>query len=52
MRANERLTVANLKAIRPGLGLSPKHLELCMGKKVARDVKKGTPLSWELLFND
>lgn len=52
MRKNETLTVENLRAIRPGLGLSPKHLELCLGKKIARDVKKGTPLDWDLLFKN
>jgi len=50
MRENDTLTPKNLRAIRPGLGLSPKHLELFLGKKVVRDIKKGTPLDWDLLF--
>jgi pseudaminic acid synthase len=52
MCANETLTLSNLRAIRPGLGLAPKYLELCLGKKVVRDVKEGTPLDWDLLFKD
>lgn len=39
----------NVRAIRPGLGLAPKHLESVLGKPVKRDVRRGTPLSWALL---
>lgn len=52
MRENDTLTAENLKAIRPGLGLAPKYLELFLNKKVVRDVKKGTPLDWDLLLKD
>jgi pseudaminic acid synthase len=43
------LTTENLRAIRPGLGLPPKYLEQVLGKRVNRDVKRGTALGWELL---
>ncbi len=43
------LSRANVRAIRPGLGLAPKHLESVLGKHVKRDVRRGTPLSWALL---
>ena len=49
MKAGEVLTRENLRAIRPGLGLAPKYFEALLGRRVNRDVKKGTPLSWELL---
>lgn len=49
MKAGEVLTPANLRAIRPGLGLPPKHLEMLLGKRVNRDVVRGTPMSWDLL---
>jgi len=49
MQAGDRLTPHNLRAVRPGLGLSPKHLDTFMGKRVNRPVKKGTPLSWDLI---
>jgi pseudaminic acid synthase len=39
----------NLRAIRPGLGLAPKYLEHVLGRRVARAVKRGTPLTWDLL---
>lgn len=49
VRKGEPLTVANLRCIRPGGGLSPKFYELMLGKSLNRDVKKGTPLTWDLL---
>ena len=49
MQAGEVLTRSNLRAIRPGLGLPPKFIEQLLGKRVSRAVKKGTPMSWELV---
>lgn len=43
------LTSENLRRIRPGHGLAPKYYDLLLGKKVSKAVKKGTPLTWELL---
>lgn len=47
--AGEALTETNLRLIRPGLGLAPKHYADLIGKRVARDVKRGTAASWDLL---
>lgn len=49
MKQGEIFSQENLRAIRPGLGMSPKYFEQFLGKKVNRDIKKGTPLSWELI---
>lgn len=49
MKAGEEFTPANLRAIRPGLGLPTKNYDIFIGKRIARDAKKGTPLSWDLL---
>ena len=49
MRAGERYTQENLRAIRPGLGLAPKHLDSVLGRKASRDVSRGTPLAWDLV---
>jgi N-acetylneuraminate synthase len=43
------LSAANLRAIRPGYGLPPKHLDELIGLPVARAVKRGTPMGWELV---
>ncbi|MBK8754220.1 MAG: pseudaminic acid synthase [Candidatus Competibacteraceae bacterium] len=47
--AGDILTKTNVRAIRPGLGLPPKHLEQVLGKRVKQDVKRGTALAWVLL---
>jgi pseudaminic acid synthase len=49
VKAGEALSAENVRAIRPGLGLPPKHYEDLLGRKVKRDLKRGTPLAWELL---
>ncbi|MCS6808541.1 MAG: pseudaminic acid synthase [Bacteroidota bacterium] len=49
MQAGERFSSENLRVVRPGTGLPPKFYETLLGKAVRRDVKKGTPVSWELL---
>jgi pseudaminic acid synthase len=49
LRAGEVLTHDNVRAIRPGLGLPPKHLDEVLGRRVKVGVKRGTPLTWELI---
>ncbi|HEY8464810.1 MAG TPA: pseudaminic acid synthase [Bacillota bacterium] len=49
LTAGTLLSPGNVRAIRPGLGLSPKYYEIVLGKRVNRDVKRGTPLSWEII---
>jgi pseudaminic acid synthase len=49
MKAGDRLTSENLRAIRPGLGLAMKYQAIVMGRTVNRDIKRGKALSWELL---
>ena len=43
------LTRENLRCVRPGMGLAPKYYELLLGRRVNRDVRKGTPMAWDLL---
>jgi len=49
MKKGDVLTKGNLRAIRPGLGLSPKYYEMLLGKRVNRDVECGTAVSWGLV---
>ena len=49
MKAGDVITEENMRSIRPGLGLSPKYYEDLLGRKVRRNIAKGTALSWDLL---
>lgn len=49
LKAGEVLTRENVRAIRPGLGLAPKYLETLLGKRVNRTVKRGEPLTLDLI---
>ena len=49
MKKGDKLTKENLRAIRPGLGLAPKYYDMLLGKRVGRNVKRGTPVDWDLL---
>lgn len=40
---------SNVRRIRPGLGLPPKHLPEIIGRRFSRDLKRGTPLAWDLI---
>jgi len=48
MKAGDVLTKENVRAIRPGLGLPPKHLNQVLGKKIKSSVKMGTALAWSM----
>ena len=45
--AGERLTAENVRSIRPGYGLAPKHLPEVLGREAAHDLKRGEPLKQE-----
>jgi N-acetylneuraminate synthase len=42
-------TAENVRSIRPGHGLHTRHLAEILGRRAARDIERGTPLSWELV---
>jgi len=48
-KAGERISKENVRVIRPGYGLPPKHLESVLGRTFKRDVAKGAPLSWDIV---
>lgn len=49
MAEGEVFTEANLRSVRPGFGLPPKHFDVLIGKRVNRALAKGTPVSWDLI---
>jgi sialic acid synthase SpsE len=52
IKAGEVLTRKNLRSIRPGYGVAPKHLEAFIGTVAACDIKRGTPVSWNMIAVD
>lgn len=49
MEAGDEFTEKNLRSIRPGLGLPPKYYDIILGKKIKKDVSRGTALRWDLV---
>jgi pseudaminic acid synthase len=49
MRKGETFSPENLRSIRPGTGLHTRYLETFLGRSAARDIRAGTPLSWDLV---
>ena len=49
MKAGDVFTEKNLRRIRPGMGLSPKYYDIILGKKVNRDIARGTSVQWDLI---
>ena len=49
MAPGDAFTPANVRAIRPGHGLAPKHLSAILGRHAATRIARGTPLSWNLV---
>jgi N-acetylneuraminate synthase len=47
MKAGEILSLQDIRRIRPGVGIEPKHFNSLLGKKLKIDVTRGTPTSWE-----
>jgi len=41
-------STSNIRAIRPGSGLPPKMMDKVIGRKATRNIKRGTPLSFDL----
>jgi N-acetylneuraminate synthase len=46
IRAGEVFSEHNVRSIRPGYGLLPRHLGDILGRRAACDIAPGTPLEW------
>ncbi len=49
VKAGDKITTSNVRSIRPGHGLSPKHFDETIGKTFKANIVKGTPLSWNFI---
>jgi len=45
----EQITPENVRVIRPGCGLPPRYLEVVLGMRARRAVRRGTPVSWDAI---
>jgi N-acetylneuraminate synthase len=45
----DELTAENVRAIRPGFGLAPKHRDAVIGRRAARRLERGEPLDWSMI---
>ena len=52
MSAGEEFTPENVRSIRPGHGLPPKYYDEIIGRKAACDIRRGTPLGWDLISDE
>lgn len=49
IKAGEIFDKSNVRSIRPGYGLPPKHLKEIIGKVATEDLENGTPLAWRCI---
>lgn len=49
IRAGEVFTSENVRSIRPGFGLKPKHLDAILGRRATRDIKRGEPMALDMV---
>ena len=49
IKKGEVFKESNTRSIRPGYGLKPRYLKEILGKRASCDIKRGTPLTFELI---
>ncbi len=49
MKAGDVFSKDNLRIIRPGFGLPPKYYDVLLGMRAFKNIKRGTPVSWDLI---
>lgn len=49
IKQGEIITEQHIRRIRPGFGLAPKYLTDILGKTAKTTIKRGTPVSWNLI---
>ena len=47
IKQGEVFSIDNVRSIRPGYGLPPKHIDEVIGRVATMNLEKGTPLKWE-----
>lgn len=47
--AGDTFSRDNIRSVRPGYGLAPKHLKTLLGRQAAHDIRRGEPIDWDCL---
>jgi pseudaminic acid synthase len=48
-KTGNTITINNIRSVRPGYGLHPKHMHEILGKTFTQDVKKGERVVWDII---
>jgi sialic acid synthase SpsE len=49
LKKGEILTRKNIRSIRPGFGLAPKHFDELLERSASMDLKRGQALTWHMI---
>ena len=49
VNSGDSITEQNVKSVRPGFGMHPKYFDKIIGKVFLKDVRRGKPLSFEMI---
>ena len=52
IQAGEIFSAANVRSIRPGHGLHTRYYHHIIGRRASKNVKRGTPVSWDLVSGE
>jgi pseudaminic acid synthase len=47
IRKGEPISAADVRIVRPSAGLHPRYLDIVVGRRAARDIKRGWPITWD-----
>ncbi len=50
LKKGDYITERSIRSIRPGYGLEPKFFDVLINKKVIKDIKRGTAVTWDMLM--
>jgi sialic acid synthase SpsE len=49
IKSGNAISEKDIRRIRPGFGLAPKYFDELIGKRVNRDIVRGTAVTWDLI---
>lgn len=51
VKKDEVFTEENIRSIRPGYGLHPRHIKEVIGRRASHVIRRGTPLTWDHMID-